>query len=191
MAQILMSIRILPPDLSWPQRFQALKSHLAPALPPGALVHHIGSTAVPGLAAKDIVDIQVTLPDLTATPHAALLALGLGRRPPTGDHCPPGMTLPPADLAKFLYRAATPWRANIHIRAAGRFNQRYPLLCRDWLRAHPLGRDAYQTIKQELALRFPMDEESYYAIKDPAFDLLMAGAEDWARLTGWQPPPGD
>lgn len=186
-----MSIRILPPDPDWPRHFQAVKARLAGALPPQAILHHIGSTAVPGLAAKDIIDIQITLPDLAATPHSALAALGLTRRAPTSDHCPPGLTLPPQALAKFLYRANDPWRANIHIRAAGAFNQRYPLLCRDWLRAHPLGRAAYQTIKQELALRFPDDEESYYAIKDPAFDLLMAGAEDWAQLTHWQPPPGD
>ena len=155
------------------------------------MVHHIGSTAVPGLAAKDIIDIQVTLPDLSATPHAALAALGLNRRAPTTDHCPPGMDLPPQALAKVLYGATRPFPANIHFRAQGAFNQRYPLLCRDYLRAHPLAAAAYQTIKQELAARFPQDADSYYAIKDPVFDLIMAGAEAWARATGWTEPAPD
>ncbi len=186
-----MLIRILPPDPAWPARFQTVRALIEPALPPGARVHHIGSTAVPGLAAKDIIDIQVTLPDLSATPHAALAALGLERRPPEGDHCPPGVTLPPLQLAKYLYRATQPVAANIHLRAQGAFNQRYALLCRDYLRAHPAVAATYQLIKQELAARFPEDDESYYAIKDPVFDLIMAGAEYWASAIHWTEPAAD
>jgi GrpB-like predicted nucleotidyltransferase (UPF0157 family) len=186
-----MSLSIVPPDPAWPQHFRTLAARLAPLLPEGARIHHIGSTAVPGLAAKDIIDIQVTLPDLSATPHAALTRAGFQRRPPTTDHCPPGLSLPPEALAKFLYYALDPNRANIHFRAAGAFNQRYALLCRDYLRAHPGVAAAYQVIKQELAQRFPQDADSYYAIKDPVFDLIMEGAEAWASATTWTQPAPD
>ena len=101
------------------------------------------------------------------------------------------MSLPPAELAKLLFGATGPVAANVHIRVQGRFNQRYPLLCRDYLRAHPLAAAAYGTIKQNLAARFPHDAEAYYDIKDPVFDLIMAAAEDWARATGWSEPPQD
>ena len=186
-----MSIRILPANPAWPTQFGGLKTALRPALPRGALIHHIGSTAVPGLVAKDIIDIQVTLADLADLNPTALLAAGFARRSPTTDHCPPGMILPPEELAKQLFGATGPVAANVHIRVQGRFNQRYPLLCRDYLRAHPLAAAAYGTIKQNLAARFPDDAEAYYDIKDPVFDLIMAAAEDWARATGWGEPPQD
>lgn len=185
-----MPILIVPSNPNWPAAFARIKAALLPALPPTAQIHHIGSTAVPGLPAKDIIDIQVTLPALTDLNHDALTAAGYTRRPPTRDHLPPGQTLPARDLAKFLYRGLDP-AANVHIRAKGRFNQRYPLLCRDYLRAHPLAAAAYAAIKHHLAARFPDDVEAYYDIKDPVFDLIMVGAEAWARTTDWTPPPGD
>lgn len=186
-----MPIVIVPPRPDWPQTFARIKAAVMPALPPGAQVHHIGSTAVAGLAAKDIIDVQVTVTALTDIDDAALATCGLTLRRPTMDHCPPGMTLPAADLAKRLFAADQPHRANIHFREQGRFNQRYPLLCRDYLRAHPLTAAAYATIKHHLAARFPNDIDAYYDIKDPVFDLIMAAAEPWALTTGWTPPPGD
>ena len=185
-----MHIQILPYNPAWPATFQRLKSSLLPLLPATAQVHHIGSTAVPGLPAKDIIDIQITLPALSDLNHETLTAAGLTRRPPTTDHMPPGLTLPPQDLAKFLYRHDAPV-AHIHIREAGRFNQRYPLLCRDYLRAHPLAAAAYATIKHNLAARFLDDIEAYYDIKDPVFDLIMVGASAWADHTGWTISLGD
>ncbi|MEO8241707.1 MAG: GrpB family protein [bacterium] len=185
-----MLIQIRPPRASWPADFGRVKTALLPVLPSGAIVHHIGSTAVPGLAAKDIIDIQVTLARLTDLDATALTGAGFERASPTRDHQPPGMKLAAVDLAKQMFRAALPV-ANIHIRVHGRFNQRYPLLCRDYLRAHPLAAAAYGAIKQNLATRFPNDAEAYYDIKDPVFDLIMVGAEAWAAATGWTLPPGD
>ncbi len=186
-----MPILILDPDPAWPGQFQRLKAALLPALPRQALIHHIGSTAVPGLAAKDIIDIQITLPALTDLDPSALVAAGLTRRRPSADQCPPGMTLPQADLAKRLYGCTSPRPANVHVREAGRFNQRYPLLCRDYLRTHPLAAAAYSAVKQNLAARFPDDVDAYYAVKDPVFDLIRSAAEPWALATGWTPPLPD
>lgn len=186
-----MQIVIVPANPLWPQAFARVKAALLPALPPVAQVHHIGSTAVPGLPAKDIIDLQVTVTSLADIDDAALATQGFRARRHTTDHTPPGLTLAPADLAKRLFRGDQPHHAHVHFREQGRFNQRYALLCRDYLRSHPLAAAAYATIKQHLAARFPNDVEAYYDIKDPVFDLIMASAEAWAAHTGWTLPPGD
>jgi GrpB-like predicted nucleotidyltransferase (UPF0157 family) len=59
-----MQIVILPPRASWTADFLALRPALLRAAPARSYVHHIGSTAVPDLAAKDVIDVQVTVDDL-------------------------------------------------------------------------------------------------------------------------------
>ena len=184
-------IEIVPYCPEWPHRFADLGGAIRAALGEGVgAIHHIGSTAVPGLGAKDVIDVQVTVADLDAPIDAPLLALGYEGTAIVGDHLPPGTTVAPEELAKRYFRLDAP-RVHLHVRAEGRFNTRYALLCRDYLRAHPLAASAYDEIKRELALRFPLDADAYYAVKDPVFDLLMVGAEGWARTTGWTIPPGD
>lgn len=183
-------IKIEPPRENWGEDFHALKQALLQAIPDGAYIHHIGSTAVPGLAAKDIIDIQVTVNDLAEVNEAAMAREGFERRPITADHCPPAINLAEDELKKLFFKSkGRP--ANVHVREKGRFNQRFPLLCRDFLRAHPTAAGAYALVKQRLAERFPTDAEAYYDIKDPVFDIIMEGAYDWAKLTGWKEPPGD
>ncbi|GMA16789.1 GrpB family protein [Deinococcus metallilatus] len=186
-------IVIVPPDPTWPARFQTVARQLRDALGERVSgIHHIGSTSVSGLPAKDVLDVQLTVADLgTANDVLALLAaLGLTLRPEvTADHLPPGLELPPADLAKRY--AHRPGELHVHIREEGRFNQRYALLMRDFLRAVPAARDAYAEIKRQLARLQPADTEAYYAVKDPVMDLLIAGAEQWAARTDWHLPPAD
>lgn len=175
---------------AWPDEYRALAARLRGVAPAGARLHHIGSTSVPLLAAKDVIDLQMTVGALEAVDGAALARIGFVERPGLSDHAPPGGPLPPAELAKRFFRGG-PRAANLHIRVEGRFNQRYALLCRDYLRAQPTAAAAYALIKRRLAERFPADEDAYYDIKDPVFDLLMAGAELWAQGTGWCLPPGE
>jgi GrpB-like predicted nucleotidyltransferase (UPF0157 family) len=78
-------------------------------------------------------------------------------------------------------------RTHIHIRQDGRFNQCYPLLFRDYLRAHPIMRDGYAIIKTRLAEIFPDSIEGYLYIKDPLMDMLFATAQEWAQASNWQP----
>ena len=80
--------------------------------------------------------------------------------------------------------------ANIHIRVSGRLNQRYPLLFRDYLRAHPSTAESYALVKVALAKYHADDVEAYYDVKDPVCDIIMAAAEEWAAATHWQPEPG-
>jgi GrpB-like predicted nucleotidyltransferase (UPF0157 family) len=185
-------IVIVPYNESWPRTFRAVGERIREALGETALaIHHIGSTSVPGLAAKDIIDIQLSVADLDASLQQPLEAAGFHYRSDvTRDHAPPGMDISEEQLRKRYFQRHTP-AVHLHVRAEGRFNQRYPLLCRDYLRAHPLAMHAYEEIKQQLAARFPHDTGAYYAIKDPVFDVLMAGANEWATRTSWRPPESD
>nr|WP_249681390.1 GrpB family protein [Roseococcus pinisoli] len=183
-------IRIVEYRPDWPDEYRALAERLRAVTPPGAQLHHIGSTSVPQLAAKDVIDLQMTVGSLDEVDGAALAGIGFVERPGLSDHAPPGAPLPSGELAKRFFRGG-PRAANLHVREQGRFNQRYALLCRDYLRAQPEAAEAYALIKRRLADRFPKDEDAYYDIKDPVFDILMASANLWARATGWRLPPGD
>jgi GrpB-like predicted nucleotidyltransferase (UPF0157 family) len=161
------------------------------AAPGGAYIFDIGSAAVPDLPAKDIIDLQLTVDSSASVDDAAFEREGLTRIPGLMmDHSPPGLHLPEVELSKRFFRSIGR-SANLHVREKGRFNQRYPLLCRDYLRAHPVAAGAYAQIKQRLTRRFPTDEEAYYEIKDPVFDVIMEGADDWAGNTNWSELPGD
>jgi GrpB-like predicted nucleotidyltransferase (UPF0157 family) len=186
------SIVIVPYDPRWPQAFDALASPIAAALGDLALrVDHIGSTSVPGLAAKDIIDVQVTVADLDDDAIATRLAtLGFTQHPTIGgDHVPPGLSAGEADPARWrkrYFRAPAGMRPmHLHVRQAGLPNQRYPLLFRDYLRATPMAAGAYRQIKEALARLHPDDVDAYYDVKDPACDLIAGAAELWAIQTGW------
>ncbi|WP_421990504.1 GrpB family protein [Roseococcus sp.] len=184
------AIRILGYRSDWPAQFRRLARGIWQAAPAASIIHHIGSTAVPGLAAKDVIDIQLTVGSLAEVDSSALRAAGFEPVHGLADHAPPGARLDAADLAKLFFRSTTR-PANLHVREHGRFNQRYALLCRDFLVSHPDAAKAYETIKRRLAARFPNDVDAYYDIKDPVFDLIMAGAEEWAARTAWREPKPD
>lgn len=185
-------ITIVPYNPQWPLEFARLAEPLCRALDDLAVrIDHIGSTAVPGLAAKDVIDMQVTVRELSQPVEIALASLGYERyRDITADHQPPGVPSLRADWHKWLFRPpATQRRTHLHVRVEGRANQRYALLFRDYLRAHPIAREAYAIIKQQLAHYHPLDADAYYDIKDPVCDIIWGAAEDWARTINWQPEP--
>jgi GrpB-like predicted nucleotidyltransferase (UPF0157 family) len=182
-------------DERWPDEFARIAQPLRNALGALALrIDHIGSTAVPGLAAKDIIDIQVTVATLDAPALVAALApIGYTLREDiTGDHLPPGRADAPEEWAKLYFRAPDGQRpTHLHVRRAGHANQRYALLFRDYLRATPSSARAYAQVKQALARLHPHDIYAYYAVKDPVCDLIMDAAEQWAATTGYTPGPSD
>jgi GrpB-like predicted nucleotidyltransferase (UPF0157 family) len=154
---------------------------------------HIGSTAVPGLPAKDRIDIQVTAAALTPEVEQAIVRAGYERNLRIdSDHIPPGGSEDPACWRKWLFGPVDGGRpVNLHVRVAGNPNQRYPILFRDYLRAHPDSAEAYARVKQQLARYHADDIEAYCDIKDPVCDLILFAAEAWAEQTAWQPGPSD
>lgn len=189
-------IEIVPYDERWAGAFREIGGAIRSAMGALALrVDHIGSTSVPGLAAKDVIDVQVTVRSLDGPAIAAALApLGYTLRDDIDrDHVPPGAEAESADEWRKLYfRAPAGQRpTHLHVRQEGRANQRYALLFRDYLRASPAAAEAYRRVKEALARLHPDDQEAYYDIKDPVCDLIMDAAERWATATGYAPGPTD
>jgi GrpB-like predicted nucleotidyltransferase (UPF0157 family) len=182
-------------DPRWPTEFQAIGAMLRSVLSEHALrIDHIGSTSVPGLAAKDRIDIQIAVANFERFDELRprVEALGYLARPDiTADHEPPGWQGPSGQWEKRYFTSPPGLRAvNIHLRVLGYANQRYALLFRDYLRVHPTSAAAYGELKRRLADNL-RDLELYADVKDPACDLIAIAAEDWAEATGWRMGPSD
>ncbi|MGF1581358.1 MAG: GrpB family protein [Gemmataceae bacterium] len=174
----------------WPAEFEAHRAALQDILGSVALrIDHIGSTSVPGLGAKDIIDIQITVAHLVPEVRDCLKRSGYKHQTHiTHDHVPFGEDDNPRLWAKFIFREPQGHRrANVHVRQDGNPNQRYALLFRDYLRAHPNSAKTVESIKRQLVKYHPHDVEAYYKIKDPVYDLIWDAAQGWARATKWQP----
>lgn len=176
---------VVAPDPSWPQQAQRVIARIAAVAGVRAQrIDHIGSTAVPGLDAKDVLDVQVVVTDLTVAKRLAedLSAVGLvtlaGRwRDDTRD----GTT---ADKA--YATNADPARAvNCHIRPADSPFWRETLLLRDWLRAHPDGVREYAELKYRLAAQQWDSIDAYATAKSPFMAGALGRAQRWAARTGW------
>ena len=184
-------VTIVEPDPRWPEEFDRIATEIRDVAGERfERVDHIGSTSVPGLAAKDVIDVQVTVADegeLRATLDALATAGWTVGPDVARDHVVPGLPDEPALWEKgFANERAGERRANVHVRVAGRPNQRYALLFRDYLRAHPSAADAYAAFKRRLAAIAP-DSGVYADAKDPVCDLIVFAAEVWAEETGWHP----
>ena len=185
---------ITPYDPRWPLEFGAIGIALRTALGDDALrIDHIGSTSVPGLAAKDRIDVQVAVANFDRFDEIRprVEALGYQARPFVADHEPPGWQGPPGQWEKRHFTSPPQIRAtNIHVRILGNANQRYAVLFRDYLRAHPKSAAAYGELKRRLADNL-RDIDLYPDVKDPACDLIAVAAEDWADVTSWRMGPSD
>jgi len=178
---------------SWRGDFVRIAATLRAAL--GALasrIDHIGSTSVPDLCAKDVIDVQISVAALDARVVDALTTIGYTQVDwIVRDHRPPDGVGPDSDWEKLYFRPPPGQRrTHTHVRVLGRPNQRYALLFRDYLIAHPQTAAAYGELKRRLAasLANPAD---YPDVKDPAVDLIYLPAQRWAVETRWQPRPPD
>jgi len=181
-------IEIVEPQLTWKNEFLEIRNELASILGSYAIsIDHIGSTSVPSLPAKDVIDVQVTVYDLSCSVLKSLLVgagfnyrLGVERDSLVGDDEDFD------DLRKlFFTEKPDSRRCHIHIREVGKLNQRYPLLFRDFLIADKFICNAYALVKKELSIKFPNDSEAYYAIKNPYMDTIYRAACIWAEKVGW------
>jgi dephospho-CoA kinase len=183
--------RIVGPDPRWRAEGERLRARVAAAAGElGRGVAHIGSTSVPGLPAKDVIDLQLgvaSLADADAV-RDALQDAGFPWRPDI-DHDnpkPPGAPLWP----KRFHGSADPGRpVHLHVREVGSPGWRYALLLRDWLRADAGARAEYLALKREVADRCADDPgtQRYAELKEPWFDAVSARSEGWAATSGWVP----
>jgi GrpB-like predicted nucleotidyltransferase (UPF0157 family) len=168
---------------AWADEFRDRAATLRAALGARALrIDHIGSTSVAGLAAKPIVDIQVSVAEFE--PMDALVAAMAGAGYAWRSDNP--------ELTKRYFRE-TPGarRCHVHVRRAGSWHEQWALLFRDYMRAHPGVAAEYEVVKRALAARFRHDRHAYTDAKGDFSWATIRAADLWAAETGWRPGPTD
>jgi dephospho-CoA kinase len=194
--------RLTPADPTWPDQAKRIVARLQTTCGEKALrVDHIGSTAVPGLDAKDAIDVQVTVGSLSAADElrSALLSAGYpGIDRITADETKGDARSTVArydhsddsDLwQKRIHGSGDPGRpTNVHLRVDGWPNQQFALLFVDWLIANPAVREEYLAVKRRAEQAASGGGiETYVAAKEPWFSEAYRRAWDWADASGWRP----
>jgi dephospho-CoA kinase len=196
-------VRLVPADPAWTDQAARILARLKAACGAKALrVDHIGSTAVPGLDAKDVIDFQITVESLAVADELAdpLASAGYPRIDNiTADVTKSGARSTverynhvddPTLWHKRLHASADPGRpTNVHLRVDGWPDQQFALLFGDWLRANPEVRQEYLAVKRraEQAASPDGDINRYLAVKEPWFSEAYPRAWDWADRSGWRP----
>ena len=180
----MITIHLYNPD--WPAQYLAARDALQGVLNDMAIcIEHVGSTAVPGLGAKDVIDIQVSVRVLDPSILEVLIAQGWPARSDYHDVFD-GIDPDSPDLAKYYAREPKgSRRIHVHIRKVGQFNNRFALLFRDFLRSDANACSQYHELKRQAAIAYPNDIDGYLALKGPVFNLLYHMAESWAKENRW------
>jgi len=155
-------VELAEPDPVWPQRFSAHRQRIVAALGATATataVQHVGSTAVPGLAAKPVVDVQLAVADLEVA-VTALEAAGYVLRVRKPGHR--------------MLKAPPPDEANVHLHEPGDPALEERLRLRDRLRADPAARRRYEDAKRAFAGRTWPDVNHYAEAKGPVIRAILA-----------------
>ena len=140
-------------DAAWPGRFEALRGRIWPALVDIALrVEHVGSTAVPGLAAKPIIDMTVVVAQRSDVPAVIERMATLGYRHQG--------TLGIEDRDAFAHGPDLP-RHNLYVCPEGTIGVVNQVTFRDYLRAQPEAARRYDALKRQLAVQFATDIDGY------------------------------
>jgi GrpB-like predicted nucleotidyltransferase (UPF0157 family) len=155
--EALLRVELAPYDPSWPDRFEREAREIAELIGPDLVaLEHIGSTAVPGLAAKPIIDMMAAARDQAAAGRAAQWLRGRAY-----ELIATGM----ADRLFLRRRAPDGSVFQLHIVAAATWAGRHERLMRDYLRAHPDAAAAYGELKLRLARENAEDSLAYTRAK--------------------------
>lgn len=191
---------LVPADPRWPAQAGRLAARIRSAAPDDIVaVDHIGSTAVPGLDARDVLDLQIRVRTLADADTIApeLARCGFPRLPGQWQDQPKAFDPDPTHWQKRLHGAADPGRAaTVHVRADGSPGARYALAFRAWLRAEPAAREAYLVEKRRMAsvhaagnqafdegrAGYDLDKEAWLA------DVAEPGLLAWIHGSGWKAP---
>jgi GrpB-like predicted nucleotidyltransferase (UPF0157 family) len=162
------SVVVVDYDPAWPDAFAVLHARLWPVVADLATsIEHVGSTSVPGLAAKPIIDFDIVVPTVRRIPAVIERLTGVGYRH-RGDLGVPGREAfhrPPESPVHQLY-----------VCVEGIASLRNHLAVRDYLRAHPAVASEYGMLKKELARRFPDDIDSYIEGKSELLGRILTAS---------------
>ena len=164
---------IIDYDPRWPELFAAEAGRLRPAFGTALVaMEHIGSTSVPGLAAKPIIDVQAvvrSLPDMdTVTPRV----IGLGWKQ--------GVFVPDPERRLYFkkYNAEGVRTHQLHLYEASHPAAAAHLLFRDYLRTHEEEARRYEALKRELALQYRADRLAYNDAKTEYIEAVVEMARE-------------
>lgn len=164
-----MRVEVVPYSSDWPKQFRHLADKLQPRLRtvPVVEIAHIGSTAVPGLCAKPILDVDIIV--RRESVNAAIAALTAAGYTHQGDL---GVT----DREAFLAPDENPPR-NVYVCVENTLHVRNHLAVRDALRQDPELRDRYATVKRQLASEAEIDILRYIAGKSAVLQEVLAASD--------------
>lgn len=163
-------IEVVDYDPAWPARFEAWRERLHGELGAGARrIDHVGSTSVPGLAAKPVIDIQVSVPAVAdeAAYVPAIERAGVDFRSRDAEH------------RYFRPTGDRPRTVQVHVCGSGSAWEHRHLLFRDFLRADVATREAYAALKRRLATRYRDDRIAYNEAKSGFILDAMERAGAW------------
>jgi GrpB-like predicted nucleotidyltransferase (UPF0157 family) len=170
-------IEVVGYDLAWPGRFRELAMPMRAALGDVALrIDHIGSTAVPGLDAKPIIDIQISVADFDPSDAFRVPLEGIGY---VFRHENPERT------KRYFRESPGQRRTHVHVRRSGSWAEQFALLFRDFLRAHADDAQRYAALKHSLAALYRTERDRYTEAKEPFIWELMRRADRWSQDVGW------
>lgn len=158
---------------SWPQGYRLEASRLHKRLGSSRYtLEHIGSTAVPGLDAKPIIDMAMKIPSLKQ------LTLWIRRFEKAGYTYKGEYGLP----GRHFFVRGDPVRFHLHLVATGSRHWERWLLFRDYLRAHPDEARRYNSLKKALARKYADNRDAYTRSKTPLVNRMLKQAEKWQTL---------
>ena len=171
------AVRIVDYDPAWPGLAEQELRRIEEALGGAAVrLEHVGSTAVPGLAAKPIVDLQLSVGAIEPRARYVEPLQGLGYLFAPAPESP--------DYHFFGLPAERPRTHHLHVCEAGTEHELRHIAVRDFLRSHPDEAARYATLKREVVARHPQDRLAYIDGKDAYVTALERRALTWARGRG-------
>jgi GrpB-like predicted nucleotidyltransferase (UPF0157 family) len=161
-------VEIVPYDAAWLGSFNEIAAALITLLGDRVLdIHHIGSTSIPGMAAKPLIDIDVIMPTAADVIDACPLMEAAGYEPRGNRY--------DADIFAFMKRTAAP-KQRVYLCPEGHDTHHRRILFRDYLRTHPQAASDYQALKLRLAKDFEYDGDGYTAAKAAFVSDIVARA---------------
>ncbi|MEI6519551.1 MAG: GrpB family protein [bacterium] len=161
------TVKLSPFSPQWEKLYKIEEKRIADAL--GALamdIQHIGSTSIPGLSAKPVIDIAIMIPQISDLDKCIPLMESAGFEY-LGDFGLPGRN---------FFVLGNPRTCHVHMVEKGSNHWKQWIIFRDYLVAHPDVAEKYDSLKKELAEKFPNDRESYLAGKAPLIAEILENA---------------
>jgi len=172
-----MKVEVVPPNPVWREDFEVESKHIALVMGENIVaIHHIGSTAIPGIYAKPVIDFLIEVKDIAKTDeqNAAMAAIGYEAMGEFG--------LP---SRRYFRKERSPGirTHNVHTYGVGSPEINRHLAFRDYMIVHPEVAQQYSELKRELAKQYPQDIEGYMDGKDEFVKKTEKKALEWRSMT--------